>query len=70
MYMANRSEVRRRRIAAGLNQKELSIKAGLPVNAIFRIETGENQKTQFLRAREIARALGCQVHDIFFVPEK
>ena len=34
VYIAKREELKRRRIAAGLNKKELSQKTGLPGNAI------------------------------------
>lgn len=49
----------------GLSKKALSQKAGLPANAIFRIESGETKKISHLRAREIAKALDCNVEDIF-----
>ncbi len=65
MYIAKREELKKRRIEAGLNKKELSLKAGLPGNAIGRIEKGENERTHPLRAREIAKALHCEVDDIF-----
>ena len=65
MYIANREEIKRRRIASGLNKKELSLRAGLPANAIGRIEKGENEQTHPLRARAIAKALHCGVEDIF-----
>ncbi len=70
MYIAKREELKRRRIAAGLNKKELSQKAGLPGNAIGRIEKGENERTHPLRAREIAKALHCKVEDIFTETQK
>ena len=60
MYIAKRAEIERRRLANGLNKKELSLKAGLPANAIGRIERGESE-----RARAIAEALYCEVEDIF-----
>lgn len=65
MYIAKREEIERRRLASGLNKKELSLKAGLPANAIGRIERGESEQTHPLRAREIAKALHCKVEDIF-----
>ena len=65
MYIANRIELQKRRTEAGLNKKQLSLKAGLPSNAIGRIEKGESEKTHPLRAKAIAKALHCKVEDIF-----
>lgn len=65
MYIAKREEIKRRRLEHGLNKKELSLKAGLPSNAVGRIEKGENEKTHPLRARALADALQCGVEDIF-----
>ena len=65
MFVAKREEIKRRRLASGLTKKELSLKAGLPANAIGRIEKGENEQTHPLRARVIAEALHCGVEDIF-----
>ncbi len=58
-------ELKRRREAAGLSMKALSKNAGLPGNAVLRIERGETKRINHLRAREIARALDCKVEDIF-----
>lgn len=65
MYIAKREELKHRRLVSGLNKKELSLKAGLPANAIGRIEKGESEQTHPLRARAIAEALQCEVEDIF-----
>ena len=65
VYTAKRAEIKRRRLESGLNKKELSLKAGLPANAIGRIEKGESEQTHPLRARAIAEALHCGVEDIF-----
>ena len=65
MYIAKRDEIKHRRLESGLNKKELSLKAGLPANAIGRIEKGESEQTHPLRARAIAEALRCGVEDIF-----
>lgn len=70
MYIAKREEIKRRRLASGLNKKELSLKAGLPANAIGRIEKGENEQTHPLRARAIAEALHCGVEDVFCIVKK
>lgn len=65
MMVAKREEIKRRRKEAGLSQKQLSERAGLPGNAICRIEKGESERTHPLRARVIAEALRCNVEDIF-----
>lgn len=65
MYVAKREEIKRRRLECGLNKKELSLKAGLPANAVGRIEKGENEQTHPLRARALAEALHCRVEDVF-----
>ncbi len=65
MLIAKVDKIVSLRQAQGLNQKGLSEKAGLPVNAIFRIETGAYTRTQSLRAKAIADALGCSVDEIF-----
>jgi len=38
LLIAKVEKIKEKRVALGLNQKALSEKAGLPVNAIFRIE--------------------------------
>lgn len=65
MLIPKVDEIVYRRIEKEMNQRELSIKAGLPCNAIYRIEAGKTKQTQELRAREIAKALNCKVSDIF-----
>lgn len=52
----------------GLTQHQLSCIAGLPGNAIFRIENQCVKKTSILRAKAIADALGCPVEDMFVTP--
>lgn len=59
-----------RREEKGLTQHQLSCIAGLPGNAIFRIENQCVKKTSILRAKAIADALGCQVEDIFTIPSR
>lgn len=51
MLIAKVDKIIELRKAHGLNQKRLSEKAGLPVNAVFRIETGAYTRTQDLRAK-------------------
>ena len=58
-------ELKRRRKAKGLSMKGLSERAGLPGNAVLRIESGSTKRINHLRAREIAKALNCEVSDIF-----
>lgn len=58
-------EIKRRRLEMGLNCQELSIKAGLPKNAFFRIEQGKSSYTYPIRARAIAKALHCKLTDVF-----
>ena len=53
MLIAKVDKIIELRKARGLNQKKLSEKAGLPVNAVFRIETGAYTRTQDLRAKRI-----------------
>lgn len=57
-------ELKRRRQAIGLTQCKLSTSAGLPTNAIYRLEDGSTKGTSHLRIREIAKVLGCRVEDI------
>lgn len=65
MLEAKKEEIKRRRRMMGISQKVLSLKAGLPYNAIYRIENGCFKTTHPLRAKEIASALGCKVEDVF-----
>lgn len=65
-----RESIIRRREGKGMTQHQLSCKAGLPGNAILRIEKGECARTNHLRAQAIADALGCQVEDIFDIPSR
>lgn len=57
--------IRARREAAGLTKQALSRKAGLPDNAVLRIENGSSERINHLRAGVIAEALHCSVEDIF-----
>ncbi len=59
------SEIRERRIAAGLSQHSLSLRADLGGPAINRIERGETRNVYHVRAKAIAEALYCKVEDIF-----
>lgn len=50
---------------AKMTPYRLAVKAGLPLTAIYRLENGTTKMTNHLRAREIAKALHCEVEDIF-----
>lgn len=65
MLVPNISEIKRRREGAGLSRQKLSLLAGLPKNAMLRIEAGQTSYTHPIRARAIAEALQCGVEDIF-----
>lgn len=60
----NIDEIKKRREEFGWPQHQLSIKAGLSGCAIFRIEGEKTKRINFLRAKEIARALHCKVDEI------
>jgi len=59
------TEIKKRREEIGLSQHQLSLQSDLSGCAISRIESGRTKRINHLRAREIARALGCEVEDIF-----
>lgn len=66
MYLIPKiNEIKKRRKHFGLSKHSLSIKAGLGGSAICRIENQAIKKVHYLRAREIARVLECEVEDIF-----
>lgn len=65
MLVPKIDEIQRRREDAGLSRQKLSLMAGLPKNAILRIEAGRASYTYPIRARAIAEALNCQIGDIF-----
>lgn len=65
MLVPKIEEIRQRRLKAGLSMWKLSLMAGLPQNALLRIEKGKTSYTHPIRARAIAKALQCGVEDIF-----
>ncbi len=67
MIIPKREEIKQRRESLGLTRCGLSRKAGLPVNAIMRIERGEGEYTHPIRAKAIAEALECQLEDVFTI---
>lgn len=65
MIIPKREEIKKRREDLGLTRCGLSRKAGLPANAIYRIESGEGEYTHPIRAKAIAEALDCELEDVF-----
>lgn len=65
LLKVNATELQRQREQAHMTPYRLAVEAGLPVNAIYRLEDGTTKMTNHLRAREIAKALHCKVEDIF-----
>ena len=65
MLVPKRNEICRLRTEAGFSREKLSELAGLPNNAIFRIETTKTSYTHPIRAKAIAAALKCGLTDIF-----
>ena len=67
MIIPKADEIKKRREEKGLTKAGLSRKAGLPTNAIYRIESKEVAYTFPIRARAIANALECELEDVFIV---
>lgn len=66
MYLIPKiNEIKKRRKHFDLSKHSLSVKAGLGGSAICRIENQTTKKVHYLRAREIAKVLNCDVKDIF-----
>ena len=65
LLRVNAVELQRQREKRNMTPYRLAVEAGLPVNAIYRLEDGTTKMTNHLRAREIAKALHCKVVDIF-----
>ena len=65
MLVVKKEEIKKRRENKGLSQRQLSFYAGLPVNAVFRLERKNHSFTYPLRAKAIADALECNIEDIF-----
>ena len=66
MFIPKVEEIKRRRLEAGLSRQKLSLLAGLPKNAVYRIELDQAGYTYPIRARALAEALHCEVEDICF----
>jgi len=65
MYIVKAGELKLRREEKELSTKMLSEMAGLPCNAVWRMENGQSPRTHPLRAKAVAEALQCKVNDIF-----
>lgn len=63
------NEIKKRRMSKNWSMVRLSEIAGLSTSSILRIENGITKRIHPLRAKEIARALGCRTEDIFYVSE-
>lgn len=66
----NANEIKRRRIAQKLSSNKLSLKAGLPENAVYRLESGICKRSNHLRMQALATALDCSVEDICTATQK
>ncbi len=64
-YMPKIENIRQLRQNKGLSMQGLSLKAGMGVSAIYRMENEVCARTHALSATAIAAALGCEVEDIF-----
>lgn len=64
MLDVNVSNLIQKRKEKNLSQYRLSILAGLPGNAVFRMEQG-NHKVNNLRAELIAKTLNCDIKELF-----
>lgn len=60
------NEIKKRREKCNLSKHSLSLKAGLGGSSICRIENQIMKKVHYLRAREIARVLQCDIKEIFY----
>ena len=65
LLKVNAAALQRRREKQNMTPYRLAVEAGLPVNAIYRLEDGSTKMTSHLRAREIAKALHCKTEEIF-----
>lgn len=63
-----REEIQRLRLEKNLSMAGLSLCAGLSSASVLRIEKGITKKISDLRARELARALGCELGQICKLP--
>jgi transcriptional regulator with XRE-family HTH domain len=61
--------VKRLRIASGMTQQDLAVKAGLSIAAVSQIEQGTNNDPRATTLRKLAAALGVTVDAIVNPPE-
>jgi transcriptional regulator with XRE-family HTH domain len=59
-----KEKLKEERRRAGLTQGELAEKAGVGINTIVRIETGEIEEPRVSTLRKLASALGLEVRDL------
>jgi transcriptional regulator with XRE-family HTH domain len=57
-------KLREERRRAGLTQGELAKEAGIGINTVLRIETGEITEPRVSTLRKLAGALGLEVRDL------
>lgn len=67
MYIPKVEKIKERRERKGLSKKRTSLNAGLPANALCKVENRCSTSIHPIRARAIAQALECEVCDIFEV---
>ena len=65
LYRPNTEQIKNLREKNGLSRFGLSKKAGMGGSALYRIETGTTESVHHLSAKAIAKALSCEVEDIF-----
>ncbi len=65
MYIVKSDQLKQLREIKEFSTSELSQLAGLPSNAVWRMEHGQSPRTHPLRAKAVAEALSCEVTDIF-----
>jgi transcriptional regulator with XRE-family HTH domain len=64
--MAMKDRLRSLRVAAGLTQQDLAVKAGLSVSVVAHIEVGRIPNPRLDTIRALAIALGCSVDALAF----
>ncbi len=67
MLLPKVEEIKKRRVEKNLSMIKLSEMSNLSRSSILRIENRKTKKVHPLRAKEIARALKCDVEDIFYI---
>jgi transcriptional regulator with XRE-family HTH domain len=61
-------QLRQRREAKEMTQRELSIRAGLTINAISELERGVATNPEYQTLQALANALGCTVAELVTPP--